>query len=109
MNGPLVLKLGGELLETPADRARIAALSASTAAHRPLVISVAAGIRHTVGLRSDGTVVAVGRNDSGECNVDDWNNIIQVAAGYFYTLGVGSDSTVVAVGDNEVGQCNVGG
>lgn len=38
MNGPLVLKLGGELLETPADRARIAALSVSTAAHRPLVI-----------------------------------------------------------------------
>ena len=38
MNGPLVLKLGGELLETPADRARIAALSAATAAHRPLVI-----------------------------------------------------------------------
>jgi acetylglutamate kinase len=38
MNGPLVLKLGGELLEAPADRARIAALSVSTAAHRPLVI-----------------------------------------------------------------------
>ena len=38
MNGPLVLKLGGELLETAADRARIAALAATVAAHRPLVI-----------------------------------------------------------------------
>lgn len=38
MSGPLVLKLGGELLETPADRARIAALASAIGAHRPLVI-----------------------------------------------------------------------
>lgn len=38
MNGPLVLKLGGELLETAADRARIASLAGEIAAHRPLVI-----------------------------------------------------------------------
>jgi acetylglutamate kinase len=35
---PLVLKLGGELLETPAARARIAALAAGLAPTRPLVI-----------------------------------------------------------------------
>ena len=38
MTGPLVLKLGGELLERPSDRARVAALAAAVAAHRPLVI-----------------------------------------------------------------------
>jgi len=38
VSGSLVLKLGGELLETPADRARIAALASSVATHRPLVI-----------------------------------------------------------------------
>jgi acetylglutamate kinase len=38
VSGSLVLKLGGELLETPADRARIAALAAEVASHRPLVI-----------------------------------------------------------------------
>lgn len=38
MTGPLVLKLGGELLERPADRARIAALASVLAAHRPLVL-----------------------------------------------------------------------
>jgi acetylglutamate kinase len=38
MNGPLVLKLGGELLETAADRARIAQRAAALAAHRPLVL-----------------------------------------------------------------------
>jgi len=38
---------------------------------------VAAGYRHTVGLRSDGTVVAVGENYSGECDVDGWEDIVQ--------------------------------
>jgi acetylglutamate kinase len=38
MSGPLVLKLGGELLESAADRARIAGLAGSIAPHRPLVI-----------------------------------------------------------------------
>lgn len=35
---PLVLKLGGELLESPEQRARIAALAAATRRERPLVI-----------------------------------------------------------------------
>jgi acetylglutamate kinase len=35
---PLVLKLGGELLETPAQRARIASWAAATIGHRPLVV-----------------------------------------------------------------------
>ncbi len=38
MNGPLVLKLGGELIETPADRMRVASLVASIASHRPVVV-----------------------------------------------------------------------
>jgi len=33
---------------------------------------VAAGTEHTVGLKSDGTVVAVGDNSSGQCNVGSW-------------------------------------
>jgi acetylglutamate kinase len=38
MSGPLVLKLGGELLETAADRARVASLAGAIAAQQPLVI-----------------------------------------------------------------------
>ena len=38
MTGPLVLKLGGELLEAPERRAAIAAAAAAAAAARPLVI-----------------------------------------------------------------------
>jgi acetylglutamate kinase len=38
VTGPLVLKLGGELVETTAGRERLAALAASVAAGRPLVV-----------------------------------------------------------------------
>ena len=36
---------------------------------------ISAGYKHTVGLRADGTVVAVGSSDDGQCDVSDWTNI----------------------------------
>jgi len=44
MSGPLVLKLGGELLESAADRARIASLASAIARHRPLVVVHGGGL-----------------------------------------------------------------
>jgi alpha-tubulin suppressor-like RCC1 family protein len=73
------------------------------------IIQVAAGVGHTAGLESDGTVVAVGYNEYGCCNIGGWTDITQVAAGWSYTVGVKSDGTVVAVGNNYYGQCDVGG
>jgi len=69
---------------------------------------VAAGYAHTVGLKSDGTVVAVGRNAYGQLNVNSWTDIIQVAAGAEHTVGLKSDGTVVGIGWNNYGQLNVG-
>jgi hypothetical protein len=68
---------------------------------------IAAGRNHVVALRRDGTVVAAGNNDKGQCNVQDWTDIIAVAAGFEYTVGLRSDGTIVAVGSNNNGQCNV--
>jgi len=70
---------------------------------------VAAGGYHTVGLESDGTVVAVGDNDDTQCDVGGWTDINKVAAGEYHTVGLESDGTVVAVGNNYYGQCDVGG
>ena len=42
---------------------------------------VAAGWDRIVGLKSDGTVVALGGNELGECNVVGWMDITEVAAG----------------------------
>ena len=61
---------------------------------------VVAGMRHTVGLNSDGTVVATGLNQHGQCNVGSWRNIVQIAAGGYFTVGLKSDGIVVAVGSN---------
>ena len=36
------------------------------------IVSIAVGNSHTVGLKADGTVVAVGRNYDGRCDVSGW-------------------------------------
>jgi hypothetical protein len=59
---------------------------------------VAAGGNHTVGLKDNGRVFAVGDYSHGQCNVGSWRGITQVAAGYGHTVGIRSDGTVVAVG-----------
>lgn len=64
---------------------------------------------NTVGLRSDGTVAAVGLNDDGECDVSDWTDILAVSAGSQNTVGLKSDGTVVAAGSNENNRSNVTG
>ena len=69
--------------------------------------TVGAGSSHTVGLKPDGTVVAVGHNNHNQCEVGDWQDIVAVSAGDYYTVGLKSDGTVVAVGENDDGQCDV--
>ena len=73
------------------------------------IVAIEAGKYHTVGLKSDGTVVAVGDNEYGQCDVSDWTDIIAVAAGELHTVGLKADGTVVAVGRNNYTQINVSG
>ena len=74
---------------------------------------VSAGSNHTVGLKSDGAVVAVGWNKYGQCDVADWRDIVAVSAGPYHTVGLKSDGTVVATKFIESmfvtyeGQCDV--
>jgi len=64
---------------------------------------------HNSGLKSDGTVVAVGDNTHGQCNVGNWTDIVQLATiSGGHTVGLQSDGFVVAVGDNTYGECDVG-
>ena len=77
------------------------------------IVAVSSGWQHTVGLKSDGTVVATKLTDKdcdyGQCNVSDWTDIVAVSAGNYYTVGLKSNGTVVAVGSNKGGRCGVGG
>lgn len=68
-----------------------------------------AGRRHTVGLRSDGTVIAQGYTGNGQCDVQNWRNIVSVEAGGLHTVGLKGDGTAVAVGYNDDGQCDISG
>ena len=71
------------------------------------VVDIATGGYHTVVIREDGSVDAIGRNRDGQCNIAEWKDIVDISAGAHFTLGLKSDGTVVATGDNEEGQCNV--
>ena len=69
--------------------------------------TISAGGYHTVTLKADGSVMAVGDNAHDQCEVSDWREIVVVSAGEKHTVGLKADGTVVAVGDNDHGQCNV--
>lgn len=55
---------------------------------------------HTVGLKEDGTVVAVGDKERQQCAVTGWTDIVAIAAGDWHTVGLRSDGTVVATGND---------
>ena len=69
--------------------------------------TISAGGNHTIGLTVDGTVVALGDNEYGQCDVGGWRDCVAVSVGYNHTVGLKADGTVVAVGANSNGQCDV--
>ena len=71
--------------------------------------TIACSGHQTVGLKSDGTVVATGRIEYGQCDVSDWTDVVAIACSNDHTVGLKSDGTVVAVGYNKDCRCNVSG
>lgn len=59
------------------------------------ITAVSAGDSHTVGLKSDGTVVTAGVGFGDNIDVKEWTDIISVSAGPYHTVGLKSDGTVV--------------
>ncbi|NBI31136.1 hypothetical protein ERL59_19570 [Chengkuizengella sp. YPA3-1-1] len=61
--------------------------------------NISTGGANTVGLKNDGSVVAVGYDKYGQTSgVSSWTDIVQVSAGQNHTAGLKSDGSVVAVG-----------
>lgn len=72
--------------------------------------AASSGYAHTLGLRSDGSVVAWGWNTRGQCNVPPLPaglTYVAVAAGSAHSLGLRNDGSVVGWGGNNQGQINV--
>lgn len=55
------------------------------------VIWVACAAEHIVFLKKDGSVMAVGYNNMGQCNVADWKYIVSIAAGNGFTIACDID------------------
>ena len=56
------------------------------------------GTSHTVGLKKDGTVVAVGSNHCGQCDVEEWTDIVAIDANGECTIGLTKDGDVLMAG-----------
>lgn len=63
------------------------------------ITSIACSGDHLVGLRSDGTVCAVGYNNKGQCNISEWTDVIAIEAVQNSTAAVRKDGTVLLAGD----------
>jgi len=65
------------------------------------------GSNHTVGVQNNGKVLAVGSNEHGQTNVQNWKDIHAVSAGYLHTIGMKADGSLISTGLNNYGQCDV--
>jgi alpha-tubulin suppressor-like RCC1 family protein len=68
-------------------------------------VAIAAGNEHSVTLKSDGTVLAWGRNVEGQTTIPaGLSGVVAIAAGGDTSYALKSDNTVVAWGDDTNGQ-----
>lgn len=59
---------------------------------------VAAGKTHSLGLRTDGTLLVTGQNTDGQNDVGAWTGVMHVAAGDTLSAAVKEDGTVLLAG-----------
>lgn len=62
------------------------------------IVKICSGIDHVIGLKTDGSVVAFGKNDYGQCNVNDWTNVKDVFAGQYFSAAVTDDEKLLIAG-----------
>ena len=70
------------------------------------IVADSTGDWHTIGLKKDGTVVAVLWHVRDFCDVSGWRGIIAVSSTAGYIIGLKKDGTVVTVGDGSYGRCS---
>ena len=60
---------------------------------------ISMGESHVAGLREDGTVIAAGSNHEGQCDVEDWTDVIYMTTGRNCTLGITSAGQLKMAGE----------
>ena len=64
--------------------------------------SISTSHDHILFCRQDGTVTARGENEDGECDTEEWTNVVAVAAGHGSSFGVRTDGTVLYAGNERL-------
>lgn len=100
----IIINSGGLSAEAVEKAAELARIRAALPLGR-----LAAGNRHTLYIRDDGSAAACGDNAEGQCNVEGWTELVQICAGAEHSAALRADGTVLAAGSNEHGQCEVSG
>jgi len=98
----LFLALCGKIVQSPEE-------SRKSIAKFQMCISIGYGTEssHVVGLKADGEVIAAGSNESGQCNTQQWRDIVAVSAGSKFTAGLKSDGSLIFAGGNIIGSTQI--
>lgn len=72
--------------------------SACDVGHWENVVQVATGVRHTLGLKADGTVYYAGGDPRHRAQVESWTDVVQIDAGNGYSIALKNDGSVVMAG-----------
>jgi hypothetical protein len=73
-----------------------------------ILVAVAAGAWHSLGLKADGTVLAWGNDASGQCEVPSaLTDAVAIAAGGYHNLAIRANGAVAAWGADDYGQATV--
>lgn len=59
------------------------------------IVQIDVGSDFIIGLKKDGTVVAAGKNEHGQCDVDSWKNVKQISAGGSFTAALTADGKIL--------------
>ena len=71
------------------------------------LVTLSAGDNHSLGLRGDGSVLAVGANDSGQSTVPPGlSRVVGLAAGSAHSVALRENGRVVSWGNNDYGLTN---
>ena len=102
----------GQLGNSTANNTNVPIMVASN------VVAGAAGINHSLFIKTDGTLWAMGNNGSGQFGIGTYNsssspirvasNVVTVAAGGLYSLYVKTNGTLSVMGNNQYGQLGTG-
>ncbi len=116
-DGGIIASTSGDLTVTPDEAAppEVGRLRSWRSGFTPLpegshegFVKIAAGSRHSLFLRPNGTLTAVGANNHGQTEFpENLPPIKDIAAGHFHSLAATESGDVIAWGDNRGGQTDV--